>query len=345
MADVGKFTYNAARPSQKGIETINKGERTYTEEYTVVINGQKSPQEVTITGLPSVGEEKKIGGKKFKVTQITWSNSFPDEYWIATVQYKWNKKTSGDGGGGDEPSGGGKYVYKSFSPHAWNVDVEYDAADGRAVRNTAGSPFDQAITAQLYTTTITIKAREKSNPGTKISTYQGTINSDEIDVCGITIAPHCGLMTLAATETGEEDHPWEVTYTVMIARNSPPFSAGSDYKVNWDPTSSAGDAFEAGYDAGFDALVLNTGFSYLAEPETQGAERKEERFVELDKNGNVVPTPMPRLLDNSGGKAEDGQRHWCVFQRYPDADWSGLNLPDTDDPINEAPDDEEEEED
>lgn len=344
MVDVGRFTYNAVRRSQKGPQTLKKGDCTATDEYTVVIPNQKHPEEVTITGLPKIGDKWDLNND-YKCTQIIWQNTFPSEVWTAQVLYHVNTVTQGtEPDPGDQPEGGGKFIYKSFSPHAWNVDLEYDAGTGRAVQNTARIPFDQAITAQVYTTTITIKAREKSNPATKINTYQGTINSAAVPVCGITIGKHCGFITLSATETGDGDYPWEVTYTIMVAKNVFPFVTGVDYKVNWDYTSAGGDDFDTGYDAGFDALVLNTGFSYLKyDGEGQSQTVTTERFVEPDKDGNIIPSPMPKMLNNKGEKEEDsGKRYWCVWQRYPEAAWSSLKLPTTDDPIN-VPDDDEDE--
>lgn len=322
MGDVGRFTYNVARRSQKGGTSIGAGGRSATDTYTVVIPSGKHPDEVTITGLPQIHDEWDINDDWY-CDQITWSNTFPSETWTAKVRYK--KSTSVV-----QPSGAGGGVYTSveYQVNSWSVDLERDAGNGLAVMNTAEDRFQDAITTEIYTPTIVIKSKEPHAPVSKITNYLGTINASDITVAGIEIGRHCGLITIAATQGTDPDYPWDCTYTVKICKNPMP-----DGKlVDWRAASSTD--IDTSEDAGYDAVVLNVGRNYLGTPE--GAEPSvvhRLRFMDEKPDGEKVEAFDPQMLDEIGDKAgvdpNTGKitQYWLRWQRYPESSWSGLDLP------------------
>ena len=77
-SNLGLFPPCVARRSQKGPPEISNDSKTATDEYTVYIPGGKHPYEVTISGLPKIGDEWDLTHNtdlgKWTCDQITWSN-------------------------------------------------------------------------------------------------------------------------------------------------------------------------------------------------------------------------------------------------------------------------------
>lgn len=318
MADVGKFTYGVARRTQKGGPQISKNDSYLTDTWTVVLPSGAHPNETTVTNIPKIGTEWDIASG-WTCDQITWNNTFPSEVWTADVRYHSdNAGWSDDPDPGDEPSGGGKFVHREYQANAWTIDLESDVGNGRAVMNAAEDRFQDALTTQVYTTTVIIKSVEANSPASKFNRFQGTINDGVTKIAGIDINPHCGLLTINAVETDDTTYPWDVTYTVQVCRNPMP----SGMLVSPSGTAQPTDPTE---DAGFDAVVANVGYRYLVDEE--GAVRKY-RFIDDDEEGGQALAVDPHMLDELGASAGPGQIYWTKWQRYPTADWGPLNLPD-----------------
>ena len=322
MADVGNFTYGAARRSQKGGKTIGDGGNYATDIYTVVIPEGKHPDEYTITNVPKLGDQWDLD-QDYYADQVQWENTFPNEYWNANVRYKYspggNQYTSGDQPG--ETSA--MEMFRSFSPASWTVDTEYDLGDGSEVCNTAGDPFTDALVTNMFTTTITIQNAEKPNPAVMIQANQGTINKDAKQVAGFTIAKHCGLLTIAAKQRDDAVRPWEVTYTVQIAKNKLP--SGWIVTPDGDGYTKTNASDYGRSDAGFDAVIANMGFRYF--DSASGADRKKIRWEDPNKDGGNEISTQPITLDENGEHAPSGSHYWRVIQRYPESDWAGCKIP------------------
>lgn len=314
MPDVGRFTYGQARRSQKGGPTMGKGQWYATDTYTVLIPSGKHPKEYSVSNIPELGATWDLASG-WSCDQIQWSNTFPSEVWTAYVRYHSDSVTQGTEPDPEEqPSGGGKLVHREYHANGWKIDLESDAIDGRAVMNTAGDRFQDALTSQVYTTTVVLKYAEKNNPVKKIEQFQGTTNDDEIDVAGVTVKRHCGLITIDATENDDETYPFAVNYTVQVARNPMP----SGYLVTPEGTAEEIDTTE---DAGFDAVVSNVGYRYILDDDG-----KKYRFVDEMIDGTSALAVDPHLLNETGASASPDTRYWMRWNRYPEEDWSLMNL-------------------
>lgn len=310
-SNLGLFPPYVARRSQKGPPDLSNDSQTATDEYTVYIPGGKHPFEVTITGLPEIGDEwdltknKNLG--KWKCDDISWSNTFPQEYWVASVKYRKQSKHS-------KEEGEDRDITKiTYNPTSWSFDCEYDAGNGKPVKNTAGDRFQEALTTQIYTTSIVIETIEKTVP-TDDLTKQGTINDEDIQVAGLSIPKHCGLFTITVREGEDEKYPFSVTRNIQVATN--PLPKEGDI-INPDGSTTPAASYDRS-DLGFDACVLNAGYRY----KTSGASGEElRRFVDETDAGEEVLSVDPHILKEDGQQAASGDVYWMIFQRYPESSW------------------------
>lgn len=344
---IGKFTYNVARRTQKGGETIGKKvTNSASDEYTVVIADGKHPNEVTISGLPNLGDEWDLHADWF-CTKISWTNSFPEEYWKATVEYKPSNVTNQPPPSEEdpEPVNGGSYTSVEITTSSWNIDLENDALTGDPLVNMAGDRFQDAITTQVFSPTIVIKSQQPRMPITQF-TMSGTINDDTITICGITIPPYCGLLTINCSGTSREEDPWDVTYTIKTNLNTflPPghilsYTGGSptidEITISQDEANTR--------HLGFCGCVLNAGYRYWYEdPDTH--EYELVRFIDTADYYSAsegawkkkeIAAVDPQLLNAEGEKPSDDDDDgdgvpkvwWLWFRRYKAIDWSTLGLP------------------
>lgn len=331
--DYGAFTANVARRSQKGPPSLSENENTATDEYTVFL-GDKHPNEVTISGLPKLGDSWDLApsGETWICDQITWSNSFPNEYWVASVRYRNQDDEQTDD---TEAIPSGVVLKKiTYNPTAWNMDCEYDVGTGAPVRNSVGDRFQDALTKQVFTTSIIIDTKEDKVPTSDLA-LQGTINKTQEKIGGVTIAKHCGLLTIGIKQGDDPEYPFDVTRTIQVATNPlpKPASSGSSSGVasapaprdnpggNYIITGPGAKTAVSSYgrdDLGFDACILNTGYRYS---ETEDGETNIKRFYDDDPEGGQVPAVDPHMLDENGEEATSGNTYWYVIQRYKDANW------------------------
>ena len=320
MADVGNFTYNIARRSQKGGITTqsNNGiiRKTATDTYTVVIADGKHPNEVTLTGLPAIGDAWDLDNTLF-CTEISWNNEFPSEVWTANVVY--GLPDSGGSEPGEDSSVVVELIDYGFS--SWQADVEQDFASGHAIVNAAQERFQDAIVAERYAPTITVKRKEKNAPTAKLA-MTGTINNAATTIAGISIPLHCGQITVAASQReGDSAYPWDVTYQITIMHLPKP--DGTVLTWNNGGLIPVNNSIE---DFGWDRVVANTGYSYIADDVIKVIQVKDE-------NGRPQRPTDPQMLDTNGGvvgRNSSGKllgAYWIAYQVYPSANWSSLHLP------------------
>jgi hypothetical protein len=314
MSDVGNFTYGVARRSQKGPPTFSKDDKSAVDEYTVLLPHGSHPYQATITGLPSIGDDWDIKAG-WECDQISWSNTFPSEVWVASVRYRKPRETSTTQ---EEHLPAGVILKKiSYNPTAWQVDVEFDPVTGRPVQNTAGDRFQEALTAELYTTSIVIDTSEEAAPVTEMSTLQGTVNNSSVTIGGITIPAHCGLLTITCKQTDDPDRPFDVTRSIQVANNIIPAS-NTAYIV---PAPGTATALSSAFQFGHQIAVLNTGYRFVAEPATSTTPAVLKRFMDKDDTGKYVLAVDPQMLDEDGAKAEAGTTYYRTFYRYREAAW------------------------
>lgn len=330
MADstLGKFTANVPRRTQKGPPTISRNEHSATDEYTVWVPDGNHPFEAGVSGIPEPGDTWDIDSD-YKCERVTWQNEFPSEIWTAQVQYKIPKNNTNAPTDQPESIPSGVILKKiSYSPTSWNMDCEYDAGNGAPVQNTVADRFQDALTTQIYTTSITIDTKENKVPIDDIA-LQGTINEASAKIGGVSIQKHCGLFTIDVREGDDDDYPFEVHRNIQVATN--PLPKGGTASANWIVTEYGTKVSVDNYgreDLGYDACVLNTGYRHyedIAPPSGGFAKVVKSRFVdtEIDIEGNEAKRLAvdPHMLDEMGYPAEELQNYWVVFQRYREAQW------------------------
>ena len=335
---LGTFTAGVAKRTQKGPPRISENDKQATDKWTVWLPQGGSPMENTITGLPEIGDEWDLD-EDYVCDEITWENSFPNEYWVANVHYAVPEDVEAD----DEEIPEGVVLKKiTYNPTAWNVDCEFDAGNGVPVRNTAGDRFQDALTTQIYTTSIVIETMEDKVPVEDLA-LQGTINATSEKIGGVDIEPHCGLLTISIQQGTNPDYPFEVTRTIQIATNPLPDEGTIIYSsdLSGDTQSAPAPRDEpARTDLGYDICVLNAGYRYWDGGKDDGGtqsapaprkmrrsgeeeeeEHKLKRFLDETPEGDKVLAVDPHVLKDDGDQAGDEDVYWLVFQRYPDASW------------------------
>lgn len=343
---IGLFKKDIARLTQKGGITKVRGESTFTNTYTVYITDQQSPYErgesnlkiengQSLADIPKIGDPWPIGADEeeeeaeFHCDSIDWSNTFPDEFWILRVRYTDRAKGVNPP---DPEEVTDFWTDIQYGLSSWSVDVENDVGNQKPVRNAAGDRFQDAITADRYAPQITLTKASINPPVTEVSDYSGTINKTIITVGGIAIKPHCGLLTITSRNNQDPNYPWISTYTVRIIRN--PMQVGANLiKVSeeggWETAAIGKDE-----DAGWDAMILNTGYNEIPEDQTT----KVPIYIDKDptdpSKGKARPTD-PQMLDDVGALmpltdlAQPSQIYWYRWQRYPEADWTNIKMPET----------------
>lgn len=327
---LGTFTAGVAKRTQKGAPRISENDKSATDKWTVWLPNEGSPMESNVTGLPEIGEEWDLDND-YICDEITWENSFPNEYWIANVHYSVQDEEETDE---QEELPEGVVLKKiTYNPTAWNMDCEFDASNGVPVRNTAGDRFQDALTTQIYTTSIQIQTMEESVDVDDLA-LQGTINATVEKIGGVTIQPHCGLLTISIQQGDNPDYPFEVTRNIQVATNPLPAEGTIIYSDELLQTQAAPSprSEETRTDLGFDACVLNAGYRYkesesedepagLSARDDEPAESDLKRFTDDTPEGGKALAVDPHVLNRDGGKAGDEEIYWLVFQRYKEASW------------------------
>lgn len=153
--------------------------------------------------------------------------------------------------------------------------------DGRAIVNSAGDPFDAAITKPSALMTVTCTLNKKIggyNPNTA-GTIVNTVNDRDFTIFGTVIKADSALMKayggskMMALVNGDEINYWQVT-------------------VAWDVLVNTG----AG-DIGWDGVVLDIG--------TQQTINNKGKFAINDKHGNRLSSPQ--LLNGNGHRLEKAE--------------------------------------
>mgnify|MGYP000389167234 CR=1 FL=1 len=172
-----------------------------------------------------------------------------------------------------------------------------DAITGEGIMNTAGDPFDPPLMREVAVTTFRIVKNVGSIPSWLLS-MRNTINDADITIRGVSIAKN--LARLRAVEISDELYKNAILYYQV------------DLEIEVD-------------ELGHGAYVLNDGLNELYDG--YGGTPGDKRPI-MD-TGEMIQTPAPLALDGSRIPVTDLPDSAIIlqFQRYPEADFSVLNLP------------------
>jgi hypothetical protein len=218
------------------------------------------------TGDPIVSG---VSVKQFNAQNTIWE-----------VAVTFTKKTSSDSD--DDENNWQDYPWNETPSVVWGsstlnqvISIDYD---GNAIVNSAGDPFDTAVTRPVALMTVSCTFNKKIggyNPNTA-SGVVNTVNSNGFTVFGTNIERESALMKayggskLTAIVNGQPVSYWQVT-------------AAWDILVNTDSS-----------DIGWDGVVLDIGTN---QKENGG------KFPIRDKSGNKLSSPQ--LLNGGGIRLED----------------------------------------
>lgn len=329
MSTHGPFTDNNARLFQVG--GVPKGDdATFTDTYAFTMPEGGRPSQGTVSGLPSIGSAATGAASAYEAKQITFrQDDARSLVWFADVEYRKKSSTS-------STEEFGRVVSRTWGSKTVARDLVVDAR-GKSVSNGAGDPFENVPQQDIVVPSIQIVAQRASSPVDLIVEYSGTVNRSTVTVAGITIAPHCGRITITGRDSGDEDYPYEVVYDVdittnLVGGNTTLEGASADYATSGDLT-----------EIGWDVALLNVGYYYI---HTDGGSvsRKLRFYDNLDSEGvdangvnhaggsdfdpgelQASTTPLP--IGVAGEDRRQYGQYSLVFERYRDADWSGLRLP------------------
>lgn len=332
MATHGAFTDGQARISARGGVPGGAGkEAQIIDTYTFTMAEGVRPTVANVTGLPEVGDDTS-GVSGYEVDSVAFrQDDARSLVWFADITNK--RKSKATSTQGEE----NQLISRSWGVRTIQRDMTVDA-NGCMVRNGAGDPFETVPQLSLVVPSITIKRKEKHSPAGRIAEYNGTVNDSEITIAGISIHPHCGKITITGEDGGDEKYPYEVTYQIDVQKNEVDGDATKlEYQTSGTDYHKTGEVV----DLGFDVALLDCGYYYIADNGEKlrfydGGEdmlgyRPDGTNVDDSKPsvdpGSLEQSTTPFMLDVYGSARLDGDTYTLVFQTYPEADWSDLDLP------------------
>lgn len=211
-----------------------------------------------------------------------------------------------------------KLVTVEYGTHELQEDVTHNLGTGAVIVDGNGKPFNQTIQVPRSYPFIRINKMQATVSRSDVLGKSGTINNANIVVAGVTIVKHTGYLKIYATETENDQYPWDISYEVSVRNNDV-----SNY------IDFAG-ALQAGpLDFGWDEGIINQGFyiGYVPGSGIPGPSRATEVVILDDGTEEERPSASPVLLDENGDKLAEGAEPISVqVQVYPESDWSGLGL-------------------
>ena len=303
---IGKFTPGVARLIQPGAVEYDDNDvpQSVTDTWGVVLAYGTRPVLGSISGLPAGGSAHPSYPYLLRAgvtirNQVEFQGS---RVWLVDVAYA-----------PQDPEQPGVESAVRILEKAWPIyevesDLVADASTGDPVLNSAGEPYDRVPTIKRRYMGARVKRAEQNWPSAAAA-LDGTLNKTPVRILGILFSSRCARIEIDVEDTLAvgSDSRYHVTYNIVPAHNY--------YGTSGDPP--------APLDAGFDVPLIEQGFSYLSGGELV-------RATVADANGAETPTPLPVLLDASGGLlAANADPVVHVWHTYPDADWSALNLPET----------------
>ncbi len=313
MATIGAFQEGVARHADTtDIRQNEDGVVTECVERWIVVAADGSELVPSnVTGLPKKGSAHSIHGGLI-VDGYSWRHAGAgSRVWECNVSYK---TAHGDSASFDDDEA--RVTLVEWGTASGSGDIVADALTGRAVKNSAGDPFDSVPTRdEVYPCVRFGKKERKFNP--KFYYLNNRINESPLTVLGVIFAPHtCRFRAECRRDLDAEEFPYEWTFTfegrdcwvqtsqLIDIAGGPPATV---YETNGDKSN-----------IGWDLAILECGFNYILNGE-------KVKFTILDDHGNVTEPSLPQLLDTSGAplsQTADGILR--VVRAYQEADLSGI---------------------
>lgn len=272
---------------RRGGGVSEKNERTYSRLFQVTSTiPDESALVVAVAPGIVIGDPYVTSGGNdpyAKCVGVDVSQSSEDGYtWEATVNYGLLPEDETDDPKLQEPD-----VEWSYQQFERNIDRD---ADGKAIRNSANDPFQEAISRDDSRPVLSVSRNEATYNAVLAYQYRDAVNADVFgQAFNFTARP--GTVKVTAIN-GKLQHDqfygdyWRVTYV-----------------FTFDP-------------AGFNAVVLDQGFRELDDD-------GELKNIVIDG----VPISDPVLLDGKGKQLEEGEDAvFLDFQKYVELPFSVFNF-------------------
>jgi hypothetical protein len=180
-----------------------------------------------------------------------------------------------------------------------STETFFRDANGNAVANSAGEPFQTLLDRETSELTISITRNEETHNAWFAESYSHTINSNIVTIDGTSFAPGVlKLSPITATKTTENGYTfYRVSYSIKVRRD------------------------------GWKITVLDTGFNELIDPNPDDEDvAKVLRPIVDGTTGMPIKNPWP--LDGHGRKKPnpDDPPAQGQVQPYTEKDWSALDF-------------------
>lgn len=298
----GAFTKGVARLSEHGeLITDSSGSAvSLSDIYSVWMGNGIRATTANVTGIPAANSVHALVSGLY-VSQVRFScvNS-GSGIWNISVDYERDTVVEST-----QEDGTLKITAKSWDTSESMVDLVVDAYSGSPVVNAAGDPFDSVPQRAIYAPSVSFIRMESRAPGALIA-LNGSINSSEITVLGITFPAYCGKLRMSCRDTmATSGRHYECNYTIEGRIN--PVLIG-----------------ETLANAGWREVIVECGYNYTA-----GGKRY--KFTETTKNSEgeeeQKEVSSPQLLSEDGGDGRGQTPVLKVVFAHRPASWASLKLP------------------
>lgn len=309
----GAFPVGVARLVSHGTATIDgKGSPASVEDaWAVVLADAKTrPTIDTVSGLPKIGAAHSTHGNLYAAEIAFSQREGHSRVWDVSVKYD---RKSEDARKEGEDGNEGNITALEWGSATHAADLVADSVTGAPVLNSAGDPFEDAISSEVSDLQISFTRGEKTANLSKVL-LSGSINKADITVLGHTFPKHTARVEVRIRDTLDTSarYRYEVSYTITARTTN----------VSESALTGSGGGVGTLRNIGFDVAVLDAGFQYL------DADGEKVKFVVADAEGNLSEPQQPQLLNGSGGALPaNGLPRIAVFSIYPEGDWTALHLP------------------
>ncbi len=285
------WTIGVARLISIGGVGNASGKNEVRDIYGLIMNPGDRPA-AGANGIPAYGDaHPDVDG--LAVSNVSFAQ--PDEtsnVWRATVTYSPGSTNTHEDE--DEQEVVDRYTRLHIGSVTENRDLTVDAENGTPVVNSAGDPFESVPQVERDFVEIQLARNQNTHPADIIAALNGTVNSSDITVCGVSIPAKCGRIKIEADRQFGNPFPWSVTFRIVINPDT------------WAVT------------------VLQNGYRYY--PGGSGVS-DPVKFTSTTEDGRVVECSTPQLLDENGYDNRGGTPVYATFNQYKAASWASLHLP------------------
>lgn len=310
-----------------GSAPISKDGRSASRVFTVLLDGNDSAAAAPIvarrasaggTRIPRIGEPHP-NDAWLRVANVVPAAMRSAILWEVTVNYEApdTGKGSGDATGHDSPLD--QAAQYSWGGAAMIEPVDRDA-NGNAIQNTAGVPFEPPLNDDTYDHVITVRRNERSMPK-DAELYEGSVNAEELVVHDRRIRKGMARIFLTGEEQTSGAFTYvNVAYTIHVRA---PYPKGSAYVFDgkkWNRVE------QSTTDYTWYRRVANRGLQQLVYTDVTDLSARSLRQI-IDDDEQPVSDPV--WLDIEGLQADpEDDPIWLLFAvpGRPVRSWKPLRL-------------------